>query len=1018
MSSAADAGTTGVAPSGQVIKSVIGIGASAGGLSALESFFENCPSDSGAVFVVIQHLSPTHESLMADLLSRRCAMPVRMIETDTPVEPDHVYLIPPNAVMRIEDDMLRLEPRHEGLSLPIDVFFESLARSYGEQAVGIVLSGTGADGTRGAIAINAAGGLVLIQDPADARFDGMPASVRGTGVADAVLPVGELAPKAIELQDRSRIVDLPRDVDIAPPTPEEPSEKATGPSTLNHIFELVREATGIDFRLYKSSTVMRRLGRRMQVLGVRDLPAYLAVIQNSPDEVAALHRELLISVTRFFRDSKPFEELEGSVIPAIIDSLDHHDTLRAWVAGCSTGEEAYSIAMLLHEGLHRAGRHQPIKIFATDVSQQNLEIAAAGVYPASIRTEVSPERIERFFLCEGESLKVSGALRQSIVFARHDLLTNPPFTRMHLVSCRNTLIYLRRRGQETALRRLKYAVQKGGYLFLGTSETMSGDQRGFHVCDGKNKIFRRVAEGYPDAGSMTVPITQSDDRVARSRREKSSLDASLAGSTGRPAAPAPNPEKDLFDAAVQSLLEAWAPPSILLDDKQNVLHFIGNVGAVLRTQPGRASLDLSRLLPQPIASVASVLVQKAIDAQQAFESDPIQVDDGEKASTLHLHAMPIRSPAQPTCVVLSFHTDDGAGMEGPHPERMDLATVAKTRIDILEADLNATRADLQATIEALETSNEELQATNEELMASNEELQSSNEELQSVNEEVNTVNAEFQEKMEQLNRANADLSSMIRAVGVATVFLDETLLIRRFSPDATRIFNLREGDIGRPLGDISHKLRYPDLLDNIRETIQSGTLLEREIAAGDSELFRLRISPYAVSGTTHRGVVLTLTDVTVHRTLKRLQSVIDALPEHVAVLHFDGTIAMANSAWNRFAAANGDPGLQTCGVGANYFEACEVGLSLPNGDEDSEDSRIATCVRRGLGEVLSGARSRFAIEYPCHTPDEERWFYMTAAPVSGSEFAAVVSHINITSWYRKIEAQFSGDMEGKSPSPD
>lgn len=976
---------------------VVGIGASAGGLSALESFFENCPNDSGAAFVVIQHLSPKHESLMAGLLARRTSMPVTMIDADSQIEPNHVYLIPPGAVMRVDDGILRLSPRSEVLSLPIDIFFTSLAENYGRNSVGIVLSGTGSDGTRGAIAINEAGGLVLIQDPAEAKFDGMPLSVRRAGVVDASLPVSELASRALAHSTKPPSTLVHGRSEDQEPAETEPGTGVKAESdALDLIFEALNDATGVDFRAYKSTTILRRLGRRMQVRSLSSLKAYLELLLSSAEELDALHRELLISVTRFFRDEEAFAALEERVIPRIVDGLARDDMARVWVAGCATGEEAYSIAILLSEAFERVGRPPQVKIFATDVNPGNLQYASAGAYPSSIATEVSPARLERFFVKERDTFTVSPGLRQALVFARHDLLRDPPFTRMDLVSCRNTLIYFRRDSQDVALRRLQYAVRNDGFLFLGPSESLVTAAHGFAAVDAPHKIFVRVAAREHAPLDLTTPSP-----LSATRRTGHAFETvrSVGGSASSGSSPAKEPTREqggVVGAAVQALLDTWAPPSIVVNERFEAVHFQGDLRPFLRPRSGKASFDLSRLLPEALGAIASVLVQKARDAAGPQVSDRLELCVDDVRHALRLHAIPLATPQTDACVMLCFERLDCDDDVSGKPQQLDLAAVARARIGILEEQLDATRLDLQATIQELETSNEELQATNEELMASNEELQSSNEELQSVNEEINTVNAEYQEKMALLNRLNADLSSMIRAVGLATIFLDDALLITRFSPDASAVFKLRESDIGRPLGDITHKLNYPNLLDDIRQTIGSEERLEREVTTNDGEFFRVRVVPYPVRASGHRGAVLTLMNVTVYRDLARLQGLIDALPEHVALLDLDGTIILTNSAWSRFARANGDPRLSRCGPGQNYLAACRIG---PAPEMSPEEARLAVRAHDGVKAVLEGTSPHFSMEYPCHSPEQHRWFFMTAAPVAGAEFGAVVSHIEITSWY-------------------
>ncbi|TCM75901.1 chemotaxis protein CheB [Rhodovulum steppense] len=978
---------------------VVGIGASAGGLSALEVFFENCPCDSGAAFVVIQHLSPKHESLMADLLSRHTKMPVAMIEADQRVERDHVYLIPPGAEMRIEADVLKLSPRSEALSLPIDIFFTSLAQALGPRAIGIVLSGTGSDGTRGAISINDAGGLVLIQDPEESKFDSMPLSVKRAGVVDACLRAAELAERALSQkaappklrvsavsQGGEQLEEKPAD------TPEDDA------SVLEQIFLRLIASGGVDFRDYKSTTILRRLARRMQIQRVSNLADYLEILSGSEVELMALRREFLISVTRFFRDDAAFRALEEKVIPRIVEGLAPRDTARVWVAGCATGEEAYSIAMLFHEAFERAQRLHSLKVFATDVSEDSLQVAAAGVYPDSIAAEVSPARLERFFTQDHDTLVVSPELRQSLIFARHNLLQDPPFTRMDLVSCRNTLIYLRPKAQQSALNRLRFAAKSGGFLFLGHSESLGLGQARYETVDASNKIFRLESAG--SAGKIDLAPPQLSRAAARSNRSRRETRGTLHLSRPSGMHPSDPDAMDIaLDSAFRTLLDTWAPPSILVNDHYEALHFHGDVSPFLRTRSGKATLDLARLLPEAMAAVASVLICKAVESGSAHVSEPTKFSIDDVGHVVRLHAVPVVSPELPTpCVLLSFERVDADGPGHMELQQIDLLSLESTRIEILERQLEATRADLQSAIQELETSNEELQATNEELMASNEELQSSNEELQSVNEEINTVNAEYQEKISLLNRLNADLGSMLRAVGIATVFVDEMLLITRFSPDASKIFKLRDSDVGRPLGDITHRLRYPSLVDDIHDTIRTEDRCEREVIGDDGEIYLVRIVPYAIKASGQRGAVVTVMNVTVYRNLAKLQGIIDALPEHIAVLDFDGTILLTNAAWIRFAKANGDPDLKGSGPGSNYLEVCRGAISSSPPRSCSEDMRSAVSALEGVKEILEGSRTSFSLEYPCHSSEQKRWFFMTVAPVVGQNFGAVVSHIEITPW--------------------
>ncbi|MDZ4163469.1 MAG: chemotaxis protein CheB [Burkholderiales bacterium] len=954
---------------------VVGIGASAGGLEALEVFFDHCPTDSGAAFVVIQHLSPDHKSMMSNLLGRHTRMPVLMVENDMVLQPNQVHLIPPGVVMRVEDGLLHLSPKSpHGLTLPIDIFFNSLAEAYGSKAVGVVLSGTGSDGTRGAVTINASGGFLLAQNPQQAKFDGMPRSVIATDVVDEVLPAEELAPRVLShIQDRpyEAMRKLDETLAVAPLTSED---------ALQSLMALLQQAGGIDFREYKPATVMRRIERRMQVRHVPNLVAYLALVEEERAELFVLRRELLIAVTSFFRDTDAFASVAEQVVAPLVAAASGGDAIRVWVAGSSTGEEAYSLAMLFLEAFERERKWPVLKVFATDVNQQNVDVASAGQYPESAAAELTPARLERFFTKSGGHFVVKPELRQSIVFARHNLLDDPPFTRMDLVSCRNTLIYFRPAAQDRAVQRLQYAVKPGGALFLGSSESLPSS-KGFATLDAKHKLFRRTDSG---------PRLLFDSPLSKGHSAEPGKRLPKLANRALPS------DGQVIEAGVSTLMAAYVPPSILVNDRQEAVHLFGDVQPYFRVKEGLASLELSRILPERLVPVASALVFKAAKDGVRLVSDWMTWEGGATDAThVRLCAHPVGQPGDEHFVLLCFEQQQ-LPAHAAQSTAIDVGTETMERVELLERELMATRESLQATIEELETSNEELQATNEEMMASNEELQSSNEELQSVNEELNTVNAEFQEKMLILNRLNTDMDSMAKAVGVATVFVDHDMNLTRFSPDAVDLFKLRDTDIGRPLDDIAHKLKYANLMGDLRRTMLTERMAEHEVLAADGRLFLCRILPYSVLSSQQRGAVATFVDVTVFRDLKRMQAVIDALPEHVAVLENDGTISLVNAAWRTFGKANGNSELKGAGPGTNYLAACQAASA--GGDD------YAGRALRGLKSVLEGSVAHFSLEYPCHSPGEQRWFVMNVAAVRGHEFGAVVSHVNVSSWYKEPAA--------------
>jgi len=937
---------------------VVCIGASAGGLDALEKFFKACPADTGAAIVVVQHLSPDHKSMMSNLLARHTDMPVTMVEDDMPIDGNHVYLIPPGAIMHVTAGHLHLTPKNpRGLTLPIDIFFSSLADIYGRQAVGIILSGTGTDGTRGSVAVNAAGGFLMAQEPESAKFDGMPRSVIATGLVDAILPAEDLPGRLIAHINNLPYQDVTPVVEHAAPMATMSNEEV-----LSTILRLLHQIGGIDFSDYKPATVMRRIDRRMQVRHTPALYQYYDLMEHDRNEIITLRREMLISVTSFFRDPETFAALAELVISPMVAEKEASDTLRVWVAGVATGEEAYTIGMLFIEAFERERRWPNLKIFATDVDQQCVETAGVGQYPESAAAELSGERLERFFVRKGDRFIIKNELRQCIVF--------------DLAVCRNTLIYFKSAAQERALRSLQYAINQDGALLLGSSESLSPGTEGLETISAKHKLFRRK-------GMIPLPFLDRKNHVVPSPLIPGK--APLIGKTRR----RPN-DQSIAETSATTLLSLFAPPAIVVNQNHEAVHLYGDVNAYLHPREGAASLEINRLLPDTLTPVAAALLYKASRDRTSLVSDLITVTlkDGQQRM-IRLSVHPVQSDSEERLTLLCFQMDSTQNLTEVEPVNVDAETMA--RVDILERELAATRESLQATIEELETSNEELQATNEELMASNEELQSSNEELQSVNEEMSTVNAEFQEKTLILNRLNADLDNMAKAVGVGTIFVDAKLIITRFSPDATQIFKLRDSDIGRPLGDFSHALRYPEFLEDLEQTLRTQRMIEREVNTLDErKTYLVRILPYLISSATVYGAVASFVDMTAFHDARRLQTVLDALPEHIAVLDHSGMIIMVNAAWRRFAMANGDRDLKRSGPGANYFEVCQT--------NHPEDGSTASAAARGLRQVLEGSLSLFSLEYPCHSPTEQRWFVMHVAPVISPDFGAVISHINVTSW--------------------
>jgi two-component system CheB/CheR fusion protein len=878
--------------------------------------------------------------------------------------------------MHVSPGRLHLKPKKpQVLTLPIDIFFASLAEVYGAKAIGIILSGTGTDGTRGTKAIHAAGGFLMAQEPESCKFDGMPRSAIATDCVHAILPAEELPLRLIAYW-RNEPYD-----DLKPVLPVTPHSALTNDDIFAEILQLLYQLGGIDFSDYKPATIMRRLERRMQARHTPELHQYLDLLESNREEMLILRKEMLISVTSFFRDPEAFDLLAEKVIAPMVAAIDSSDTIRVWIAGVATGEEAYSIAMLFLEAFEKQKRWPTLKIFATDVDHHAIERAGVGLYRESIAAEISPERLERFFVNRGDGYAIKSEVRQCIVFARQNLLRDPPFTKMDLVVCRNTLIYFKPAAQERVLHALLYALNSGGTLFLGSSESVAMLTDALQVISAKHKLFSRTAD-------RILPLLEHREKASGSRVRQMAPEA-------RRKIPIQVPPVNAADTGIATLLAHYAPPSIIFNETQEAVHLFGDVNPFIQTKEGSASLIVNRLLLDPLVPIASALLYKSIKDQSSLLSDPIEVAlrNGEVRS-VRVSAHSLKNDGVERLTMLCFEAEVVTIKEGMKP--VDVTAETMSRISILERELAATRDSLQSTIEELETSNEELQATNEELMASNEELQSSNEELQSVNEELNTVNAEYQEKMLLLNKVNADLESMGRATGVATVFVDGDMNITRFSPDAATIFKLRNSDIGRPLDDISHSLQYPGLMEDLALTLQTDRMIEREVPNSDGQkMLFVRILPYSIPSSTSRGAVTSFVDISAYHDARRLQVILDGLPEHVAVLGPDGSIRMVNAAWRRFAIANGDAELRTCEIGSNYLNAC--GTDFP---QDADSASVALA---GLKGVLDGTLPNFSIEYPCHSPTQKRWFVMNVAPIGGPEFGVVVSHFNMTAWFERTD---------------
>jgi two-component system CheB/CheR fusion protein len=847
---------------------IVGIGASAGGLEALEALFAAMPEESGMAFVVLQHLSPDFESRMVELLARRTRIPIQQVTDGVVVEPDHIYLIPPRKDMILSGGHLLLTDKDpgRGLTLPIDHFLRSLAGDAGRGAIAVILSGTGSDGSRGIKEVHEAGGLVIAQDPRSARFDGMPRSAIDTGVVDL-----ELAPAAIPetlVRHRAHLLGeggFPEAVAAVVPD-----------SPIGQILELLRGQYGIDFAHYKPNTVMRRVERRLAMSRLEDVEGYAERLASDRAELNALYFDLLIGVTRFFRDAEAFAYLESEVIPRVVEG--NHD-IRVWVAGCATGEEVYSLAILLHEAMVARGRRAMAKIFATDVHPESLEVASAGLYDAEALREVNADRRERHFSPAGDKFRIAKDLREMVVFARHNVISDAPFTRLDLITCRNLLIYLQPVAQKKAISLFHFGLKTSGHLFLGPSETPGDLADEFEVTEGRWKVYRKRRDIRLPA-DMRIPDLAGGSGTAR-----------LAPGVRRPA-------DAVLLAAYDQLMSRHMPPSFLIDAHYELLHSFGGAESLLVMRGGRATTNLLELVPDGLRAPLSGALQQAAKQGRPVRYSGIDVAVRGVPGRHQLTVEPLPDSRLDTVNFVVQLEEEADGAQRPAIAQVDANEASRDYVTSLEGELHYTRENLQATIEELETSNEELQATNEELVAANEELQSTNEELHSVNEELHTVNVEHQRKIDQLTELTDDMDNLLSSTDIGVLFLDQELSVRKFTPRAAAMFHLLPQDVGRKFDHFAHSIDHPQLLAEIRQVMATRAPVEAEVHTEGGELLYLRVLPYR-SKSEARGVVLTIVDISSLRRAeaeaRRLSAIVRSARDAVVAQDVNGRIV----AWNR-----------------------------------------------------------------------------------------------------------------------
>jgi two-component system, chemotaxis family, CheB/CheR fusion protein len=827
---------------------VVGIGASAGGLEAINQFFDNIPQDTGFSFVVIQHLSPDYKSLMAELLSKHTTMQVLEAREGMPLMPNCIYLIPTKKVLTIVKGKLQLHDkvRNNHPNTTIDAFFESLAKDKKDKAIGIILSGTGSDGSRGIAAIKNHGGTVIIQEPATAEFDGMPNSGIATGYADLILPPDEMADEIINFLKESPLIRSFNQLNN--------QEEAA----IEDILNLVYKVTQHNFSHYKRPTLNRRLAKRMAEKGIKTLGEYHRHLDNNPEEVKALCGEFLINVTSFFRDEDGFEIIRTDVIPALFTNKEVGDTIKVWVVASSTGEEAYSLAMLFEEYIDLNKRHDiSVKIFATDIDQSAIDTASKGIYSSEALKNIPSQRVNRFFIKEGNMYRVSSSLRKMVVFARHDITKDPPFSRINLLTCRNMLIYMDTMLQKNILQKFHFALSEDAYLFLGSSENIGVLKDVMKEVDKKWKIYKCISktktgeyEAFLNPGEKPFPHL--------------------------PSAKAKNALSHIAEIFKDTLLDEYQFAGIFIDKDFEVKQAIGAFKNFISFPEGNFNFNLLKLVPPDLSIALSTGIRKAIKDNEKIVQKKVKVESGKKLRSINIVIKPYlnqKTYLQPFLFIVLSEVEPDV-----KPARKTSASDTKDfsagYLRELEMELRDTKENLQAVIEEIESANEELQSSNEEIISSNEELQSTNEELQSLNEELHTVNAEHQQKIKELIELNDDLNNYFNNSEVGQILIDKNLIVRKFTPFAKKQINLIESDIGRSITDLSMNFNDSKFIHRIRSVMKNGTREEDEVLMNEGSAFLMRIAPFYRQDKRIDGVVINFIDIT---QLKTLNSIIEAV---------------------------------------------------------------------------------------------------------------------------------------------
>jgi len=936
---------------------VVGIGASAGGIQALRNFFAHVPKDSGMAYVVILHLSPDHDSQLAEVLQSTAPVPVTQVEKRVAVEPDHVYVIPPNKNLEIRDAHIDVAnvTSSEVRRAPVDIFFRTLAESHGPRAVSVVLSGTGANGSMGMKRVKERGGLCIVQEPEEAEYADMPRHSLGTGLVDYVLPVAEIPARIIAYREQLKLIR------VSDP-PVQPGAADT--DALHDIFTQLRVRTGHDFSNYKRPTVLRRIARRIGVLELPDLPAYSQFMQEHPAEATSLLKDLLISVTHFFRDTEAFDALERNIIPRLFEGKGPADRVRVWVAGCATGEEAYSLAMMLWDFAATLSAAPQIQVFATDIDEEAIAAARDGFYTINDAADVPADRLSLHFVEAGDGFRVRREIRERVLFAVHNIIKDPPFAHLDLATCRNFLIYLNRTAQRRVMDVLHFALNPGGYLMLGSSETVDGAGDLFSTVDKENRIYR----GRAVETRMIFPVP----------------DGSLANRLGKlpeirrvhNAQPA---QRSTYAELHQRLLEHYAPPSVVINEEYDILHMSESAGSFMQIKGGEPSTNLLTLVRPELRLELRAALYQAAQKKTEVEAHGIsfQVDGDTKYARVRIRPVLGEEDRARGFFLVLF--EDGGPVADLHPDALTVRDDDEPLSRRLEEELLELRAQMHATLEQhelqseeLKASNEELQAMNEEMRSAAEELETSKEELQSVNEELATVNQELKIKIDELAHSNDDLRNLMNSTQIGTVFLDRALRVKLFTPRARDIFNFIPEDVGRALGDIRSKLADDHLIEDAESVIETLQSSERVVRTKEDRIFLMQISPYRAREDRIDGVVVAFTDITerhraeqsVRESEEEFRRAIEDAPIPVIMHAEDGKVLQLSRTWT-----------ELTGYTAEDVPTFDAWLTRAYGEGADQ-------VRAQVHELYAGNRRVLNLEFPVRTRDgdQRHWIFSASSP--------------------------------------